>query len=41
MERENQQYHRELPGIYINLEEQAITFEDRHGTIGRLAFGQT
>jgi hypothetical protein len=39
MERAKQPYHRELTGIHINLDEQAIEFEDRHGTIGRLVFG--
>jgi hypothetical protein len=39
MEREPQDYHIDLTGIHINLEEQAIEFEDRHGTVGRLRFG--
>jgi hypothetical protein len=40
MEREEYRYQRELTGIHINLQDQAIEFEDRHGTIGRLVFGQ-
>ncbi len=40
MERDDYHFQRELTGIHINLEEQAIEFEDRHGTIGRLVFGQ-
>ncbi|HLZ72693.1 MAG TPA: hypothetical protein VKV26_22540 [Dehalococcoidia bacterium] len=28
-----------LTGIHINLQAQAIVFEDHHGTVGRLVFG--
>jgi hypothetical protein len=38
MEREPHPYQTELTGIHINLEERAIEFEDRHGTVGRLVF---
>jgi hypothetical protein len=40
MERESPVEPSHLTGIHINLEDQAIEFEDRHGTIGRLVFGQ-
>jgi len=38
MEREPPPNHIELTGIHINLQAQAIEFEDRYGTIGRLRF---
>jgi len=42
MERDQQPYQTELTSIHINLAEQAIEFEDRHGTVGRLRFtGET
>src|SRR5436305_12497653 len=42
MERDYSSYRSELTGIHINLETQAIEFEDRHGTVGRLRFtGET
>src|SRR5436305_27444 len=42
MERDYSSYRSELTGIHINLEAQAIEFEDRYGTIGRLRFtGET
>lgn len=32
----------QLTGIHLNLEAQALEFEDRHGTVGRLRFtGET
>jgi hypothetical protein len=40
MERDPAPSPTELTGIHINLADQAIEFEDRHGTIGRLVFGQ-
>jgi hypothetical protein len=40
MEREPYREPSQLTGIHINLDEQAIEFEDRHGTIGRLVFGR-
>jgi hypothetical protein len=40
MEREPPREPSQLTGIHINLDEQAIEFEDRHGTIGRLVFGR-
>jgi hypothetical protein len=40
MERESYPEPVHLTGIHSNLEEQAIEFEDRHGTIGRLVFGE-
>jgi hypothetical protein len=40
MERESPVEPSQLTGIHINLEEHAIEFEDHHGTIGRLVFGQ-
>jgi hypothetical protein len=42
MEREHHPDQIELTGIHINLEAQAIEFEDRYGTLGRLRFtGET
>src|SRR5256885_6953258 len=42
MERDHHPKPTQLTGIHINLTEQAIEFEDRHGTIGRLRFtGET
>ena len=38
MEHDTHPSHTELTGIHINLAEQAIEFEDRHGTVGRLRF---
>ncbi len=38
MERKIGRTPTELTGIHINLEQGAIEFEDRHGTIGRLLF---
>ena len=38
MEREQPAHCTALTGIHINLVEQAIEFEDRHGTVGRLRF---
>ena len=41
MEREGHPYLIELTGIHINFDDQAIEFEDRHGTVGRLRFTGT
>jgi hypothetical protein len=42
MEREPRPDPIQLTGIHLNLEAQAIEFEDRHGTVGRLRFaGET
>lgn len=42
MEREPHPEPVQLTGIHLNLEAQAIEFEDRHGTVGRLRFtGET
>jgi hypothetical protein len=42
MEHEHQPDQAELTGIHINFENQAIEFEDQHGTIGGLRFtGET
>ena len=38
MEREETAQPTSLTGIYINLVERTIEFEDRHGTISRLRF---
>jgi hypothetical protein len=38
MEREPRLEPSQLTGIHLNLEEGAIEFEDRHGTVGRLRF---
>jgi hypothetical protein len=38
MQREPQRDQVQLTGIHINLEEQAIELEDRHGTVERLVF---
>ena len=42
MERRQHPEQIELTGIHINFAEQAIEFEDQHGTVGRLRFtGET
>ena|SRR5579859_1726218 len=42
MEREPRLEPIQLTGIHLNLEAQAIEFEDQHGTVGRLHFtGET
>src|SRR5437763_2270910 len=42
MEREPRLDPIHLTAIHLNLEDQAIEFEDRHGTVGRLRFtGET
>ena len=38
MEREQTAQPTSLTGIYINLAERTIEFEDRHGTVSRLRF---
>lgn len=38
MERDRYPDPVQLTGIHINLTEQAIEFEDAHGTVGRLRF---
>ena len=38
MEREETAQPTSLTGIYINLAERTIEFEDRHGTVSRLRF---
>ncbi len=38
MEREETAQPTSLTGIYINLAERTIEFEDRHGTVSRLHF---
>jgi len=42
MEHEPLPHAIQLTGIHINFDDQAIEFEDRHGTVGRLRFtGET